>query len=212
MRVRFGYVWALPFLIACSGSDEEGGQSKVLVRLTTEVTLQPEHAVLTSPDSRASSNPEYRAEMLAEGYGNLVEGAGEPHVTRAPPAQTPPAAGAAPKLLARFAHMPDLQINDDESPNRLANFDSPGTLSGAFRPQDHDLCRMTNAAVKTVNQIHEKTPIDFLLLGGDNADSAQQNEVDWVIGILGGGSVSAIRARMTIRKGVDGKDPFEVLA
>src|SRR5690606_32936867 len=43
-----------------------------------------------------------------------------------------------------------------------------------------------NASVRTINALHAKDPISFTLLGGDNADSAQTNEVDWVLGILSG--------------------------
>lgn len=204
-------VWVLPFVLACGSSDDSGGEPAETVRLTTEVTLHPGHEVLSAPDARASSNPESRAEMLAEGYGEIVEGPGEPHRTLAPPGQTPPAPGASPKLLVRFVHMPDLQINDDESPTRLVSFDSPGATAGAFRPQDHDLCRMANAAVKTVNALHADEPIQFVLLGGDNADSAQQNEVDWVLGVLTGGNVHCDSGADDdpLPGEVDGKDPFD---
>ena len=98
--------------------------------------------------------------------------------------------------------MPDLQLADDESPTRLAKFDSPGATSGAYRPQDVDICHMVNAAVKSVNELNGKDPFDFLLLGGDNADSAQTNEVDWVLGILSG------RAEVECDSGAD-DDPVK---
>lgn len=212
MRGTLGLAAALVLIWGCSSSDEDGTSGQPPVRLTTEVTLAPVLAPMDPPDSRVPSNVEQREAMLAEGYGELGEAPGEPHVTRAPPGQTAPAPGAGSKLLVRFVHMPDLQINDDESPTRLAGLDSPGATAGAFRPQDHDLCRMTNAAVKTTNALHEATPIDFLLLGGDNADSAQQNEVDWVLGILSGGSMecdSGADDDPIPGANNDGKDPFE---
>jgi hypothetical protein len=211
MRKQLGCVWALLLVTACSGSDEGESKKDPPVRLTTEVTLHTALEPRDPPDTRKSSNPEDLAAMLADGYGELLEGPGEPHVTVAPPGETPPAAGAAAKLLVRFSHMPDLQINDDESPTRLANYDAAALTSGAFRPQDHDLCRMANAAVKTVNAIHEQSPINFLLLGGDNADSAQQNEVDWVIGILSGGTVHCDSGDDDdpLPGKIHGKDPFE---
>jgi hypothetical protein len=211
MRQQLGCAWALLLVLACSGSDEGESKKDAPVRLTTEVTLIPLLEPRDPAELRKASNPEDLAAMLAEGYGDLVEGPGEPHKTVAPPGEAPPLPGPNAKLLVRFSHMPDLQINDDESPTRLASFDGPGLTAGAFRPQDHDLCRMTNAAVKTVNAIHETTPINFLLLGGDNADSAQQNEVDWVLGILSGGSVhcdSGADDDPTPGK-IHGKDPFE---
>lgn len=188
---------ALPLLSAlglaalgCGSSDDGGGGGggipKEPVKLTTEVTLVPELQPLSPADTRVPSDPDDRTAMLKEGFGKLTEAAGEAHGSRTPPGKTPPTAGAGAKRLARFVHMPDLQLADDESPTRLASFDSPGTTSGAYRPQDVNICHMVNAAVQSVNELHDADPIDFLLLGGDNADSAQQNEIDWVLGLLSG--------------------------
>jgi 3',5'-cyclic AMP phosphodiesterase CpdA len=207
-------------LSGCSSSDDGGGSGGGggtipidPVRLTTEVTLVPEMAAMKPADPRAPSDPANRKAMLAEGFGKLTEQAGEPMVTREPPSDTHPAAGANPKRLVHFVHMPDLQLADDESPTRLASFDSPGTTQGAYRPQDVDMCNMLNAAVKSVNELNGKDAFDFLLLGGDNADSAQTNEVDWVLGILSGRSEVECDsgADDSPVKGAhnDGKDPFE---
>jgi 3',5'-cyclic AMP phosphodiesterase CpdA len=95
----------------------------------------------------------------------------------------------------------------------LANFDTPGATAGAFRPQDSHECHILNASVKTLNAVHAKTPLSFVLLGGDNADSAQQNEVDWLMQVLSGAE------RVECDSGAnddpvpgaynDGKDPFQ---
>ena len=45
---------------------------------------------------------------------------------------------------------------------------------------------MANASVRTINALHAKDPFAFTLMGGDNADSAQTNEVEWVLSILSG--------------------------
>lgn len=203
--------------LGCGSSDDGGGGGGGIpiepVRLTTEITFSPAVTPKDPADPRAPSDPALRAEMLKEGFGKLVEGPGEVHGTRTPPGATPPAAGANAKRVARFVHMPDLQIADDESPTRLANFDTPGATAGAFRPQDSNLCHMVNAAVKSVNELHDSDPIDFLLLGGDNADSAQENEIGWVLGLLSGrDSVECDSGKNDDpRKGGrnDGKDPMQ---
>lgn len=202
--------------LGCGSSDDGGGGGGGLkvepVRLTTEVRLVPELTPLKPADPRAPSDPADRAAMLKEGFGKLLEAPGEAHSTRTPPGKTPPAAGTNAKRVARFVHMPDLQLADDESPTRLALFDSPGTTSGAYRPQDSNLCHMVNAAVKSVNELHEADPIQFLLLGGDNADSAQDNEIDWVLGLLSGrASIECDSGKNDDpKKGAknDGKDAF----
>jgi hypothetical protein len=72
---------------------------------------------------------------------------------------------------------------------------------------------MTNASVRTINALHAKDPIGFVLLGGDNADSAQTNEVDWVLGMLGGAPEvecdSGDDDDLIDGPDNDGKDPFE---
>jgi len=217
--MRFVSLWAPSLLLVLSGcgsSDDGGGGGggipKKPVVLTTELTLVPELAPKDPSDKRLPSDPDDRKAMLAEGFGKLVEAAGEPHQKREPVGKAAPAPGASPKRVARFVHMPDLQLADDESPTRLAAFDSPGATSGAFRPQDSNICHMVNAAVKSVNELHGKDPIDFLLLGGDNADNAQTNEVDWVLGVLSGARIECDSGKNDDpRKGSgnDGKDPFD---
>ncbi|RYE74967.1 MAG: hypothetical protein EOO74_10770, partial [Myxococcales bacterium] len=101
---------------------------------------------------------------------------------------------------------------DDESPTRLGLFDNDASEpQAALRPQDPQLCRMANAAVRTINFLHQDRPIDFVLMGGDNVDSAQSNEVDWVLGILNGGEVecdSGADDDLIPGPANDGKDAF----
>lgn len=182
---------------------------------TDTQTLTASHAFLTSPDPGAPNDPATLPGWLAAGYGATTLGAGEPLMALMPPvtpAQTAPAAGANRKLLVRFAHLPDTQLADDESPDRLCEFDEPGSTSGAFRPQEGDECRVLDAAVRTLNALHKTLPLSFVLTGGDNSDSSQQNEVGWFMQIMDGA------ARVKCDSGADndpipgpnndGKDPF----
>ncbi|MBK7583526.1 MAG: metallophosphoesterase [Myxococcales bacterium] len=202
--------------IGCGSSDDGGGGGgipKEPVRLTTDVTLLPSKAPMKPADGRKPSDPDDREAMLAEGFGDLSEGPGEPYVARMPAGKTAPAAGPNAKRISRFVHMPDLQLADDESPTRLAAFDSPGATAGAYRPEDVDMCHLINAAVQSVNELHDTDPIDFLLLGGDNADNAQTNEVDWVLALLSGSEKVECDSGKNDdpKKGArnDGKDPFK---
>jgi hypothetical protein len=123
--------------------------------------------------------------------------AGEPVLPRTLDDSDPPAPGASPELLARFVHLADTQLSDDESPARLVTSTSQ---SGAFRPEEGYLCRMLNATVRTINRLHEDLPLDFVLLGGDNTDNAQTNELEWFMGVLGArGGSSATRRTTTTR-------------
>lgn len=189
------------FVIGCSSDDEGSDSSKPVpnepLQLTTEATLVPEHPRVK--ESRKPFDPADRKAMLSEGFGVTVPGPGEPYVTKTE-GSDPPAAGPNAKRLVRFVHMPDLQLADDESPTRLAVFDTPGATQGAYRPQDAYLCRVVNAAVKSVNALGESDAFDFLLLGGDNADNAQTNEVDWVLALLSGGEVNCDSGKKNANK------------
>ena len=213
----FGLVWA------CSSADPgPSGPPKYApaslpaltdVKTTLDQKLVPSKTRNPTPDTaKYLFDVDVRTELLAQGFGDYTTGPGEPTVQQAPPSQTEPPAGPNKKLLTRFVHMPDLQLADDESPTRLVRFDTPGATSGAFRPQDGAECRVVNAAVRTINALHTKTPIDFVLLGGDNADSAMDNELGWVLDILGGApSVecdSGADDDPVAGAGNDGKDPF----
>jgi hypothetical protein len=154
-------------------------------QLTTEATFEPAHAIATD----ASRNPQVVDElqqMLAEGWGELKEGPGQAVVQVTQDGSAPPAPGPGAKVVARWVHLADTQLVDDESPARLATLDFPGLTSGAFRPQEGHECRILNAAVRTINAVHAKTPLSFVLVGGDNADNAQSNELGWFSAILDG--------------------------
>jgi len=179
---------------------------------TVDATLVPK---TPRQDYTAGPNPgkepDALSDYLSRGFGDLNSSPGLAYMTRVIDGSTPPPPGANAKRILRFATLADLQLADDESPTRLGLYDSSGSTSSALRPQDAELCRMANAAVRTINGLHRKDPIAFTLLGGDNADSAQNNELDWTLGILSGGKVecdSGADDDLVPGPDNDGKDPF----
>ncbi|MBN8609418.1 MAG: metallophosphoesterase [Deltaproteobacteria bacterium] len=88
--------------------------------------------------------------------------------------------------LAWLAHLSDFQLVDDESPSRLATLDNPSIPSG-LRSQEAYLPRAVSAMSRTFERIlAPDRPLDFAIITGDCADSAQQNELDWVIALMNG--------------------------
>jgi 3',5'-cyclic AMP phosphodiesterase CpdA len=180
--------------------------------LTTDQRIVP----TTEPTTTALNPrlPEDMEQILADGFGDFTLGAGEPVVARTLDGSDALPPGPNATMLFRFVHLADTQLADDESPARLVNADAPvgSATSSAFRPHEGHECRILNAAVRTINKVHEEIPIDFVILGGDNADNAQTNEVDWVLSVLGGS------ARVDCDSGADDdpqpgpendpKDPF----
>lgn len=214
-------------VFACSDSNEADDAKEPIEASRYEPTvLPPLTEVLTTADrtvvprqarksAESGKNPAHvdaLEDYLSRGFGDFEVAGGDEHVTRAIDDSTPPPPGPNAKRLVRFTHLADLQIADDESPTRLGQFDGPGVTSSALRPQDAYLCHMANASVRTINALHAADPIAFTLMGGDNADSAQTNEVEWVLGILTGAE------RVECDSGDDddiipgphndGKDPF----
>lgn len=156
--------------------------------VTTETkTLVASDMTFTPPLTGPSSTPQVLSGWVDAGYGAEVEGPGETPMEQLPPmVSSHPAPGANPKRLVRFVHLPDTQLADDESPNRVVSLDQPGQTNAAYRPQEGMECRVLNAAVRTINALHRKDAIDFVLTGGDNSDSAQKNEVAWFMAIMDG--------------------------
>ncbi len=154
--------------------------------LTTEERLIPSRIQSSEPvgDPRVPLDLEL---LLDEGYGEVMTIAGEPVLDATLDLDDAPEPGPAPHLLTRFVHLADAQLADDESPTRVALLDSPDALTSSFRPQEAHMCRVINAAARTINAVHAQRPVDFVLLGGDNIDSAQSNELAWFMALLDGG-------------------------
>ncbi|RMG93385.1 MAG: hypothetical protein D6705_18865 [Deltaproteobacteria bacterium] len=154
--------------------------------------------------------PAERAQLLEEGWGDEVEGPGEPILDVTPGGPLPPA-GPNPRRLARFVHLADTQLADDESPTRAALVDN-FQISGGFRPQEAYMCQVLDATVRTINAIHAQESLDFVVLGGDNIDSAQTNEALWFLDTVDGAPVvecdSGDDDDLVPGPGNDPKDPF----
>ncbi len=92
------------------------------------------------------------------------------------------------RLVARFAHISDAQITDEESPGRLTVAASINT--SAWRPQEAYSAQVLDGFVRTVNKIHATgSPVGFLIHTGDGMDNAQMNELSWFVSVLDGGTV-----------------------
>ncbi len=164
---------------------EDGGVPIPKPPTTVDRRIVPTHAL----EDGTHPNPAYadaRADALALGYGAYDYGGGELHQPRTLDGGSVPSLGPKARRLLRFAHLADLQLTDDESTTRVATLDSRGATSSALRTQDAYLCHLANAAVRAINREDEADPVAFTVLGGDNIDNAQPNELDWLLGIFSG--------------------------
>jgi metallophosphoesterase (TIGR03767 family) len=91
------------------------------------------------------------------------------------------------QVLASIAQLADVHVRDAQSPARVPFLDRLGPRVGsAFRPHELLTCQLLAATVESVNAWGEA---DGVVVSGDLIDSAQRNELDWALTLLGGGTV-----------------------
>jgi metallophosphoesterase (TIGR03768 family) len=128
------------------------------------------------------------------GYGKFSYGPGLPCQKRLdlmPANYNEPTATNKAIKLARFFTITDVHITDEESPAqciffRQAKFDNAISV---YAPLMLYTTQMLDAAVQTINGIHQKEAFDFGLALGDLANSTQRNELRWFIDVLDGGTI-----------------------
>jgi len=150
------------------------------------------------------------------GYGKFSFGPGLPSQKRLdlmPANYIEPSATNNAIKLARFFTITDVHITDEESPAqciffRNAKFDNAISV---YAPLMLYTTQMLDAAVQTINDIHQKEAFDFGLALGDLANSTQRNELRWFIDILDGDSIrpySGGRKDPVTGPNNDYQDPF----
>lgn len=120
------------------------------------------------------------------------------------------------RSLAWFVHLSDFQLVDDESPARAAVTDSPA-INGGLRPQEALVGHVVSAFNRTLGALERRErPYDFGIITGDCADSAQLNELRWVIQVMDGARDVRIdsgeRNDLVAGPANDPKDPFDAVA
>ncbi|MBI5514412.1 MAG: hypothetical protein HY909_11630 [Deltaproteobacteria bacterium] len=164
-------------------------------------------------------NPSTEAGELryrALGLDRAVEGAGEPHLRRATLGDAMVMPAAARRSLGFFVHLSDFQLADDESPTRAALADNP-VVTGGLRPQEAYLPRAMSAMNRTLAALaRPERRFAFGIVTGDCADSAQRNELRWMMAILDGApgvrTDSGERNELLPGPDNDPKDPFDAVA
>jgi metallophosphoesterase (TIGR03768 family) len=105
-----------------------------------------------------------------------------------------PAYAGAPSVarLLLFFSISDIHIADKESPAQpidvgwSAPFGAPTTSGSAYSPVILSTTQVLDAAVQTINALHEREPFDFGMSLGDACNNTQYNELRWFIDTIDG--------------------------
>lgn len=189
LALIFGLVLQLQ-LVACSASDTSVISWPISDVVNTTVQKQilpiavPLDAPLISPGD-VSKYEQY-------GYSAWQAGDGLPYVKRTDLAPSYVDAASSARLL-NFFTITDIHISDKESPAQPIYIGlsapygpSSAGLISAYSPCLLSTTHVLDAAVQTINALHERTPFDFGISLGDNINNSQYNELRWFIDVMDG--------------------------
>ncbi len=89
------------------------------------------------------------------------------------------------ELLARFAHISDAQIIDEQSPARVPQADD--LVTAAWRPHEAYSTQLLDGMIRAINRQHEQSgALDFVIHTGDATDNNQANECRWFVDLFDG--------------------------
>jgi len=189
MKIKLIQILTLPILLALPVS----GTGPVLT--TRQQTVRP----LALPEDTQPIRP--RDVVLYGVYGysawQFGPGADEGQRTDLMPAGYAGATNAA-RLLSFFS-LTDIHITDKESTAEVPymgwsaafHVAGPGGLNlNAYSPIILSTTHVLDAAVKTINALHQQTPFNFGICLGDVANSTQFNELRWFIDVMDGQSIT----------------------
>lgn len=128
-----------------------------------------------------------------------------------------PAYSGAPNAarLLTFFSLSDIHIADKESPAQplyfgwSAPFGAPSNDGSAYSPVILSTPHVLDAAVQTINALHKKTPFDFGISLGDDANNTQYNELRWFIDVFDGKVITPSSGDHLGERSVDYQMPFK---
>jgi hypothetical protein len=199
----------------CEDTEPLGSTDVPQVASTLVSTLAPVAPRLAMPGDLNPATEEGESLYRMMGFDALSIGPAQERVLRMDlGGVAPPAAGR--RSIAWIAHLSDFQLVDDESPVRLAGYDS-AAIPGGLRAQEAYLPRAVSAMSRTFARVERpERPYDFAIITGDCADSAQKNELAWVVQLMNGTPAlhtdSGLDDDPVPGPDNDPKDPFDPVA
>lgn len=174
--VGLGLALSLPSLPVSATSHDR------LMRQTLDRVTDPEGTTLAEV-----------ATPVGDGYRLLGSGPGWPIQVREDLVAADPGRDERRTALTAFVQFTDTHVIDVQSPVRF-EYTHPILGTGAHRPQEALAQVGASALVQRVNALRAGPVtgrgLDFVMTTGDNTDNHEQIELDWLMAILNGGSVT----------------------
>ena len=145
------------------------------------------------------------------GYGAWSYGPGLDYVKRLdllPASRTGHSAKRTARLL-RFFTISDIHICDKESPSSAIFLGIKDGVMPGYSPVMLGTTHVLNAAVRTINTMHERKPVDFGISLGDACNNTQYNELRWYIDVLDGKAIAPSSGAHAGAATIDYQKPYQ---
>jgi metallophosphoesterase (TIGR03768 family) len=114
------------------------------------------------------------------------------------------------KLLLRFFAITDIHIMDKESPSQTIYMQMLlGKETSTYSPTMLYSTQVLDAAIQTVNALHNQNPIDFGISLGDTCNNTQYNELRWYIDVIDGKVINPSSGAHAGADTIDYQKPFK---
>ena len=164
------------------------------------------------PDSPAIF-PYELSKYAPYGYGQWHYGPGVPSERRFDiMASSYTGEGVAPRAeLVRFFSISDMHLRDKESPAQAIYWGYTGLIPQPMAYSGTMLytTQILDATIRTVNELHKKTPFDFGISLGDECHATQHNELRWFIDVLDGKVVTPSSGDNAGSHSIDYQRPYK---
>ena len=202
----FLFVAALPFQGYAAGTYPISTD----VQTTRDRTVRPVSLPVNTTPLKIDQVEQY----APNGYSSWVFGPGVEAGPRLPDGSQVGAHSPVETLLTFFS-MSDIHIVDKESPaqaiygalNPPSGFGETNT--SAYSPVMLSTTHVLDAAVQTINVLHSRTPFDFGISLGDDANSNQYNELRWFIDVMDGKKITPSTGAHRGADSIDYQKPYQ---